>query len=328
MAGYHEEEMQTKKRGLKIAGLAVAAFTAVASLGYVWSGLHSHNGSEFKIVMNKGVPKSVSSEGLIVALGWYDKVHSFPMTRQITSLDDSEVNLRSRNGEEFIGGIRVEYQFRFGNDEEQNKKMITTLFRDFNITDTTAFWDTNQIDPVEKTVNARAKTASVAAFATIATDEFQGKMDEIAEDIRKRLQAVMDRENLPIDIKSIDTSGVSPSKEVQERINRIASESREGERADIIIQNAVKVKQAAAAEAEVTLAFTEALRAKGYTDETIVTLNCQRLADRADRFGIPFGVNCQGGAQPYTVTVDPAQFSVKGRPQADMKASLPAPAMK
>lgn len=310
----------------KIFGGAAAA-TALAGGIYAYSALYSHNGSEFKIVMNKGNAVSVSSEGLGFAWGWYDRVHSFPRTRQITSVEDNEVTLRSQDGEEFIGGIRVEYQFTFrdgAEHEEANKVMISNLFRDFNIQDTGSFWDTNAIDPVEKTVNARAKTAAVSVFAGIKTDEYQSSIDQTRLQIRDRLQQIVDAEGLPIRIVEVDTSGVSPHPDVQARINRIASERRENERAQVTIDNAELVQEAAKKEAQATMEFANALRNAGYSEETIVILNCQRLADRADRFGIPFGVNCNGGSNGVAVAVDPRTV---GRPEQDAApAARPTPA--
>jgi hypothetical protein len=186
--------------------------------------------------------------------------------------------------------------------------MIQNLFRDFDIKDTNVFWDTEQIDPVEKTVNARAKTAAVAIFAGIKTDEYQANIKKTRDDIKQRLQDIVDAEGLPIKIVEVDTSGVSPHPDVQERINRIASERRESERAQVIIDNAEKVKEAATEEANAVLEFAKPLTAAGYSETAVVALNCQRLADRADRFGIPFGVDCNGAQSDFSVAIDPAKF--------------------
>jgi len=319
------EILMLDPRTKKIAKYAAAAVFGVAAAGYSLSALHSHNGSEFKIVMNKGNAVSVTSKGLIFAWGLYDNVHSFPQTRQITSVEDKDLTLRSQDGEEFVGGIRVEYQFLFkeGEEHEQsNKDMLMKLFKDFNITDTSSFWDTNQVDPVEKTVQARAKTAAVEIFARLKTDAYQANIKKTRDDIKEHLQKIVDAEKLPIVIVEVDTSGVSPSSEVQARINRIASERRESERADVTIENAEKVKEATRKEAESVLEFAKPLKEAGYSDETIVALNCQRLADKADRFGIPFGVNCQGGASNgIAVAVDPNKVAAP----ASRREATPAP---
>lgn len=296
----------------KAAKWGAAAVFAVAAGIYSAASLHSHNGSEFKIVMNKGNAVSVTSKGLVFAWGLYDTTHSFPQTRQITTVADQDLTLRSKDGEEFVGGLRIEYQFRFkeGEQHEQaNKSMIMKLFKDFNITNTKVFWDTEQVDPVEKTVKARAQTAAVEVFALMKTDDYQGKIKDTRESIKKRLQDIVDAEQLPIEIVEVDSSGVSPHPDVQARINRIASERRESERADVTIENADKVKEATRKEAESALEFAKPLREAGYSEETIVALNCQRLADRADRFGIPFGVNCQGGGSNVGVVVDPSKVT-------------------
>ncbi len=311
----------------KLNKIFAGAAAAAVLVGGVYSAfaLYSHNGSEFKIVMNKGKAVSVSSEGLGFAWGLYDRVHSFPRTRQITSIADKDVTLRSADGEEFIGGIRVEYQFTFqegAEHEEANKLMISNLFRDFNIQDTDAFWETDAIDPVEKTVNARAKTAAVGVFAGIKTDEYQDNIDKTRGDIKDRLQAIVDAEGLPIKIVEVDTSGVSPHPDVQKRINRIASERRENERAQVTIDNAALVEQATEKEAQAVLKFANALREAGYSEETIIALNCQRLADRADRFGIPFGVNCNGAANNTSVAVDPSKVNTHQNKEAP---AAPAP---
>gem|GEM_PF-4326426 len=306
----HDRGSATRSWGAMLAGpltgLAVSA--GILGAGYTWWSSYYHNGSEYKIQMNTGTPKRVTTEGLKFVFGWYDKVLSFPRTRQITTVKDEDVNLRSKDGEEFIGGVRVEYQFDFGQTEADQKRKISKLLANYNITDTAAFWDDKQIDPVEKTINARAKTAAVASFAQIATDEYQGRMEGISIDIRDRLQKIMDAEDLPVKIVIIDTNGVTPSQAVQDRINRIASERRESERADVVVDNSVKVKAATKAEAETVLEFANTLRDKGYSEEAIIAMNCQRLADRADRFGIPFGANCNGAPQGVSVMVDPKTF--------------------
>jgi hypothetical protein len=319
-----EEEKKTNKP--KIIGICTAAFLGVAGTWWGLSSINSHNGTEFKLLMNKGVPQSVTTQGLLFAYGIFDRVFSLPMSRQITTIADQEINLRSKDGEEFVGGLRVEYQFNFGNDSAQQRTLIANLFRDFNITDTRVFWDTREVDPVERAIKARGQTAAVAAFAAIATDEFQGRMAEVAEDIQRRLQTLMDREGIPVRIMSIDTTGVSPSPAVQERINRIASERRESDRGQIVIDNASVLREAAAAEAVVLRAFTDPLRIAGYSEESIVALNCQRLADRADRFGIPFGANCQGGisSMPFAVTVNPNLMGQQPLPVSAAPAPAPA----
>lgn len=319
----HDGEYQQGSKVKKwIAGGLAATFVAAAAL-YTVSSIYSHNGSEFKIVMNKGEPKSVTDTGLGFAFGWYDKIFSLPMTRQITSVADNEVNLRSKDGEEFIGGLRIEYQFRFESDEEKNKRLIKTLFRDFNITDTKAFWDTDAVDPVEKTIKARATTAAVAEFGLLVTDQYQAKMESISSQIQTRLQGIMDKEGLPVNILIVDTTGVTPSKEVQDRINRIAMERRESDRANVIVENEKQVTAAAKTEAAVTLAFTEELRTKGYSENAIIALNCQRLADRADRFGIPFGAACNGTGSGISVTVDPQ--ALNGTAARPAPVAIPKP---
>ena len=290
-------------------------FASVAAAGGLYTAVQTWwpNGTEYKYEVFGGEISDVRTSGVAVKWNPLAGVESLPRQRQITNVSSDNANLRSDIGERFMGEIRLEYDFHFGEDPALQRANIENMRQEFgrNIArEIDKSLNNDYQDPIEKVVQARAQTIIVDVLNGYGTDQFTENIDEIKQEILDQLRETLDEEGLEyVRLRAVDTSGLAPGPRAQDRIDRIASERRERERAQIVIDNAEKVGEAAAEDAQVFMNFAEPLLRAGFSESAIVRIHCLTLTDKADRTNIPLAPGCTGDVEDLqTVSIDPARL--------------------
>lgn len=222
------------------------AFAAVAGM----TGCTRVTDREYAIKTTMGQVSKVYSkgEGMAFYCPGFQSIHHYPLYMQTLKVAASDANFRTSDNQAIVGGYDVQFELdpTIGDPKEP--------FTKFN-------------DNITLMVQQQAKSIAVAVLGQESSVNLTGKIEDIQNRIKDKLQQTLMEQKVPVRIVSVLSDGIGLSPESNQKLEQVMLEQQRSKTLELRLKNAQKAQEVATAEANVTVNALKTLRESGLSEE-------------------------------------------------------------